>query len=52
VADTVGGKRQEYLFDLAADPTEKNDLLAARPDEARRLQGLLANWEREVRPVR
>lgn len=47
-----GGRRTERLFDLAADPSEKNDLLAARPEEARRLAAALAAWEAEVRPRR
>lgn len=46
------GRRMEHLFDLDADPSEKNDLLAARPEEARRLAAALAAWESEVRPRR
>jgi N-acetylgalactosamine-6-sulfatase len=46
-----GGQLQEYLFDLAADPGEKDDLLARRPDDVKRLKDLLAAWEREVRPT-
>jgi len=46
------GLRTERLFDLAADPSEKNNLLAVRPDEARRLAMALAAWEIEVRPRR
>jgi N-acetylgalactosamine-6-sulfatase len=42
----------ENLFDLARDPSEKDDLLASRPDDLKRLKGLLAEWEREVRPKR
>jgi N-acetylgalactosamine-6-sulfatase len=47
-----GEKFQEHLFDLAADPAEQNDLLDARPADARRLQRLLAEWEERVRPER
>ena len=47
-----GDVLQEWLFDLAADPAEKNDLLAARPDEATRLKGLLTRWENDVRASR
>jgi len=47
-----GAKREEYLFDLAGDPGETNDLLAARGGDAVRLKGLLDAWEREVRPRR
>jgi N-acetylgalactosamine-6-sulfatase len=42
-------KTQEHLFDLAADPTEKKNLLAERPDDARKLKTLLKNWEQEVK---
>jgi arylsulfatase A-like enzyme len=47
-ADSV----QEYLFDLDADPGEKNNLLSERPEEARRLRQLLQEWENEVRSAR
>ncbi|HUT34383.1 MAG TPA: sulfatase-like hydrolase/transferase [Planctomycetota bacterium] len=43
-----GEKLEEWLFDLEADPAEKNDLLAARPGDARRLKGLLGDWEKQV----
>ena len=49
---TDGAARQEWLFDLAADPAETHDLLADRPDDARRLKALLAAWEKEVRHTR
>jgi len=45
-------KTQEYLFDLAADPAEKNNLLTQRPDQVRRLKYLLKAWEAEVRHKR
>jgi arylsulfatase A-like enzyme len=32
------------LFDLAADPWEKTDLASMRPDDARRLLGVLQRW--------
>lgn len=47
-----GEKLQEYLFDLEHDPAEKDNLLAARPDESKRLKALLADWEKEVRHKR
>ena len=47
-----GEQLKEYLFDLKADPGEKNNLLRARPDEAQRLKGLLIQWEEQVRPGR
>jgi hypothetical protein len=45
-------RTEEYLFDLARDPDEKEDLLAKRKDDAVRLKKLLAAWERDVRPAR
>jgi N-acetylgalactosamine-6-sulfatase len=47
-----GAATTEWLFDLAADPAEKEDLLARRPDDGQRLKALLAGWEREVQPRR
>jgi hypothetical protein len=46
---TDGRKSEEYLFDLSSDVSESRDLLARRPEEARRLKALLAKWEKEVR---
>jgi hypothetical protein len=50
----VVGKRTdvEGLFDLDADLAEAHDLLASRPADAERLRGLLADWEKEVAPIR
>jgi len=39
---------QFLLFDLRADPGEKNDLAARRPELVVKLKGLLQAWEREV----
>jgi len=47
-----GEALEEWLFDLAADPAEKADLLARRPADARRLKALLAEWWKQVRPER
>lgn len=49
---TDGEAFSEWMFDLAADPAEKNDLLASQPADAQRLKALLAEWEREVRHTR
>jgi arylsulfatase A-like enzyme len=38
----------EYLFDLVADPGEKNDLKAEKPAVFRRLKRKLAKWEKTV----
>ena len=44
---------QLLLFDLSADPGERNDLTAHRPDLAAMLKRLLDDWEADVgRPVR
>ncbi len=49
----IGSKRgeeyREYLFDLSADPAEKEDLKASRPEVFQRLKQLYDNWEEEVR---
>ena len=36
------------LFDLRADPGERRDLAAQRPDLVRQLRDLLAVWEKDV----
>jgi arylsulfatase A-like enzyme len=40
----------EFLYDLAADPGEKQDLKGAQPAVFRHLQERMAAWEREVLP--
>ena len=52
VAHQQGTTRREFVFDLAADPSEKADLAPARPAEAARLKGLFARWEQDVRATR
>jgi N-acetylgalactosamine-6-sulfatase len=47
-----GAKFEEHLFDLAADPGEKKDLISERGPDKDRLKALLARWESEVRPSR
>jgi hypothetical protein len=47
-----GNNRQDWLFDLASDLAEKQDLSNARAAELGRLNGLLAKWEEEVKPTR
>jgi arylsulfatase A-like enzyme len=44
--------REDWLFDLAADAGEKNDLLKSRSADAQRLQALLTQWEKDVQPTR
>jgi len=43
---------EEFLYDVAADPGESNNLLPARPEDAQRLKQLLAAWEKDVQPAR
>jgi arylsulfatase A-like enzyme len=43
-----GAVTRIFLFDVKADPGERHDLFARRPDVVQRLQRLLAEWERDV----
>jgi N-acetylgalactosamine-6-sulfatase len=52
IALANGDSAQEHLFDLGADPQEKNNLLSERPEETGRLRELLREWEDRVRSVR
>ncbi len=45
---TRTGEFREHVFDLAADPAEKDDLLPIRPEVTLHLKNLLAGWESEV----
>jgi arylsulfatase A-like enzyme len=47
-----GDDVNEYLFDLERDPAEKNNLLAKRKKDVRRLKTLLEDWEEEVKHSR
>ena len=46
------GKTEEWLFDLSKDIGEKTDLSSSKPREFAHLKRLLANWEKDVKPVR
>jgi arylsulfatase A-like enzyme len=37
-----------FVYDVGADPGERNDLTNVSQDEARRLQGLLTEWVTDV----
>ena len=37
-----------YLFDVAADPAERNDLTAAHPEIVRKLKLAIDSWEKDV----
>jgi len=52
VSSQEGGQRVEWLFNLAADPYEENNLLGARPDVAAQLRERLGRWEQDVQPER
>jgi arylsulfatase A-like enzyme len=45
----VDGTPQFFLYDLAADPGERNDLAAQRPDLVRSLWRLIEAWEKDVK---
>ena len=47
-----GDRQQKWMFDLEADPREQQNLLDERPEDARRLAELHAEWEQEVRAGR
>ncbi len=44
--------RDWQLFDLAGDLGETRNLLAAKPDLARRLEAQLARWEEDAKSGR
>ena len=52
VSEATGDDVNEYLFDLASDPAEENNLLASRPSDTARLKAKLAAWEEEVKAAR
>lgn len=43
---------EEHLFDLSADPGEKNDLAATHAERLSQLKQQLAQWEKEVKAER
>lgn len=45
-------KTTEYLFDLKADPAEKNNLKDSQKKDFNRLKKLMEEWEKEVQPER
>ena len=49
VGQRRGDAYHEYLFDLAGDIAEKEDLKELRPDDFVRLKGLYDAWEERVR---
>lgn len=47
-----GAKEEDFVFDLASDPEEKNNLASTTSAPTDRLKALFAEWETMVRPVR
>lgn len=45
-----GDVRDEFLFDLSADPGESNNLIRKLSDESASLKQALAEWEAGVKP--
>jgi arylsulfatase A-like enzyme len=43
---------EEYLFDIAKDPTETSNLIESHPDETKQMLRLLGAWEDEVQHQR
>jgi hypothetical protein len=52
VSHQAGKRMEEHLFDLAKDPSERNDLAVERSGDMDRMRRLLSRWESEVRPSR
>jgi len=50
VCDTKDGSKHWQLFDLKADPGEKNDVAAERPDVVKQLDAAYDKWWAEVLP--
>lgn len=48
----IHDNEQRFLFDLAEDPLEKENLYAGRPEVVKDLEERLARWEAEVRAPR
>ena len=44
----VDGSPQFFLYDLEADPGERTDLAAQRPDLVRSLWRLIQDWQKDV----
>lgn len=52
VREQDGDRVEEWLFDLAKDKSEQQDLSKSHPDRVAQLKKRLANWEKEVKPIR
>lgn len=49
IADNRAGKEREYLFDLASDESESNNLYEVYPDRASKLRLAFDQWEETTR---
>lgn len=49
VASLNGDQEREYLFDLANDEGERQNLLQSRPGDAKRLRRIFNEWEERTR---
>ncbi|WP_182869041.1 sulfatase-like hydrolase/transferase [Rhodopirellula sp. JC639] len=47
-----GTKVQQWLYNLSDDLSESSDLAASRPQDVDRLELLIDQWEKDVRPLR
>ncbi len=52
IASKSGDREQEYLFNLANDEGESNNLIETRPQDARRLRHMFDRWEETTRQNR
>ncbi len=52
VRNQDGGQTEDWMFDLANDKGEQNNLIKTQPDAAAKLKQKLAEWEQDVKAVR
>jgi arylsulfatase A-like enzyme len=52
ISRSDGARREEMLFNLAADPGEHHNVVATRTTVADRMRELLGRWEQDVKPRR
>ncbi len=52
IREVDGSESKEYLFELASDPGETNNMVESMPEKHNQLKQLLANWEAKVKPER
>jgi hypothetical protein len=52
VVRSDGQQEEEFLFNLAKDPGEQENLLRQESERLKMLKSLLESWERDVRSKR